>query len=198
MNVTKYFQTFLAINLHFRRSGSYDYFKYNGKVRADPEKLKLRKDRFAFNAFHKKDTHEQFISRVVAYNFYEKKSPWSAIELKRPVAIKAYEQWNSDIKNLKKIVENDIKAIDNIKNYVKIEKSKFLPNILTDVIGGKIHPFTFICIDSVLGLSERLYDKHYHDNLIYHDSMFLLKKARPFVVINKEIKDLIVGKIKSV
>ena len=194
MSIDQYYMTFLAVNLHFKRSGKYDFFKYNGKTRFNPNATSTRKDRFAIAYFESSENLVDFRDRVVAYNFYEKKSPWSAIELKKSQSKEYYEKWKYQNQNLEKTLEKDLKTIDNLLKYVTIREELFLPDILTDVIGERISPHTFMVIDRVLGLTENFYGKHYNGNLIYQNSIFLLEKSKPFVMINKKHEAMIKDK----
>ena len=190
-----FLREFLAVNLHFNRNGNYDYFKYGGKTRYNPDSLTTRKDRFALKYFSSNETQVEFRDRVVAYNFYEGKNAWSTIELKSPPAKEHYKRWQENTINLRKNIEKDLLGVDNMKDYVMITDKSYLPDIITDVIGERISPHTFMSVDRVLKLTDRLYDKHYGKNMIYHNSVFLLRKASPFIMTSEENANLIKGKL---
>jgi len=145
----------------------------------------------------KTDTLEDFKIRVVAYNFYENKNAWSANELKKPYAKQHYEKWKKIQNNLEKIVEKDLLAIDSFKEYVMVDKQKFLPKILEDVFGENIHAQTFMCVDKALGLTAKFYSKYYQNNNIYKSNIYLVQQACPFLKEPKTIKKIIRKKING-
>ena len=53
------YKVYLALKQHF--TSNYDYFKYNGKVRAGEESFLKRNDRFFFRKLSKKYDKEELI-----------------------------------------------------------------------------------------------------------------------------------------
>ena len=65
------YKLYNAISMHFT-TPSYDYFKYNGKIRADEHTFETRKDKYMF---YKLSKHSDPITFLVA-NFAEGKKVW--------------------------------------------------------------------------------------------------------------------------
>lgn len=59
------FVDYLAVKAHFA-GGSYDYFRYGGKVRSKPGNLEKRRDRYFFAKISKRsDAHERIVTGIL-------------------------------------------------------------------------------------------------------------------------------------
>ena len=70
------YQMYLAVKQHFS-DGSYDYFKYNGKIRVNAEKFNSRKDRFFYEKIKRQmqDRPEAVLEYLVA-NLHDAPKLW--------------------------------------------------------------------------------------------------------------------------
>jgi hypothetical protein len=67
------YKTYLALKQHF--TSSYDYFKYNGKVKAKIESFLKRKDKFFFRKLQKKYSKDELVEFFVS-NFIINGDNW--------------------------------------------------------------------------------------------------------------------------
>ena len=59
------YKTYVALKMHF--TSDYDYFKYNGKVKAEPTSFETRKDKYHFYKMSKrKDWFNYILSNIVS------------------------------------------------------------------------------------------------------------------------------------
>ena len=58
------YKTYLALKRHF--TSDYNYFKYNGKIRASEESFLRRNDRFFFRKLSKKYNKEELVDFYVS------------------------------------------------------------------------------------------------------------------------------------
>ena len=104
------FQTYLALKQHFTND-SYDYFKYNGRVRVNKESFDVRKDRFFFAKLAKKfhNRPEDLRGYLVA-NLLANSKAWIGVL----VGVKAeeiYLEWKKKNQSLSYQIDSDVAEI---------------------------------------------------------------------------------------
>ena len=94
MDALGVYQTYLAVKQHFS-DGSYDYFKYNGKIRVNADTFYARKDRFFYEKIARKfEGKDEEIKNYFASNLLDNPKVW----IRELVGVKAeqkYTKWKS-------------------------------------------------------------------------------------------------------
>ena len=111
------YKTYCAIKRHFQ-SPTYDFFKYNGKVRASRSAFEKRNDKYFFAKLAK---HKDVIGFLVA-NFVHG-DRWVGDLVNEQVAEKAYREWLMKKQSITYVFKNDLDKIDNLSNELKDRKS---------------------------------------------------------------------------
>ena len=179
----------MALKNHFTTK-SYDYFKYNKKVKTSKDKFLQRKDRVMYERLCRK-LDEIDMENFLISNFIKGKK-WIG-EFLEDDSLEIYQEYkkrNQAITHFfQEEIENLVNDEEDPRNVFKSEQNEY-PKIISSVMANEISLETFIILDRFLGLSEK-YDKYYGDDLIWNRIKFLSSKASPFVTYDKK-------KIKSI
>lgn len=153
------FVEFCALKAHFDRK-TYDYYKYNGKVKSGD--VENRKDKTFFfrlsRAYNKHQLHEYYIANMLAGETWVgtmNKDNWL--------------EWKRKIVRLPEVFENDILAIVqlikernlNIKDIFRYESGEH-PIIFKLLMGDFIQIETFIILGELIGFTNA-YNKRMDD-----------------------------------
>ena len=98
------YRTYLAIKSHFELE-SYDYFKYNGKVRVTEESFLKRNDKYFFHRLEAKHTHQKLVTLFVSNKVLGGKM-WV-----RELSADYMVEWERDIARLPYLFENDMRLL---------------------------------------------------------------------------------------
>ena len=99
----------LAQNQHFAGASGYDYFKYNGKVKTNPDLYKKRPDRTRWAIIQKKANNDIRFFLVSQYwNMTKYKNIWWR-DLIKPEAIKNYKSFQDRMKNMLNTVSRELR-----------------------------------------------------------------------------------------
>ena len=125
------YQTYLALKNHFVNK-KYNYFTYNGKVKANIQSFYKRKDRFYFEKMSRQKSDEEIINFFVS-NFASCDDPqslWMGQIVKEGEEI--YKNWMRKTQSLSYHFKEEVSSIFNSKNFDEmffIEQNKH-PKIL--------------------------------------------------------------------
>lgn len=168
------YQKFLSIKQHFA-SDSYDYQKYLGKLKLDPSKFQIRKDRFFFEKLAKKKDIEGYIIA----NILDGDISWVG-DLFSDKAEKNYTDWLKRKESLTYIFKNDISHLleDFDKNFI-VEDGQH-PYLLKLLRQNKVSLETVIILNDIVKFFGH-WKKNIKDNVVW--PIFLRKclKYRPFM-----------------
>lgn len=172
------YRTYLAMNQHFTRK-SYDYFKYNGKVKVSENTFLARKDRYFFEKASRKFKRDEFTQFLLA-NYTSGTEHWIG-NLWSVENLMRMKKWKKRIDSLTYTFKEDMLSIN--------DKEDKLDNVLKG-IGGK-HPLlyrlflrnkvsleTMVILDDLVGYSK-LWKRY--DDMMLNDFLFLMEKYRPFL-----------------
>lgn len=186
------YQTYLALKRHFA-SGSYDYFKYNGKVRVKASTFQQRKDRFYFEKLAKKfattdELAKFFVSGLVTNpNLY----------IRDMVGIHAEERhinWKRHQQNLMYDFNQEIQVIadaqaESFDELLACSDGQH-PPLLQYYIGGSISIETLLAFDWVFGCFKR-WNKDISDPIVWPGIYEFTLAYKPFVTLdNIKIKEI--------
>lgn len=169
---------YLALKQHF--TSDYDYFKYNGRIKANKESFLRRKDRFAFHKIAKqqKDPLKFLLANFVANtNFY----PSDVAK-----AEEVYVKWRATQERLTYQFKNDLEKF----------QSPFFDNFKTDgqhpvalklVMQDKIDINTIVIVNSIFrGEVVQYWDSAIQDPVLYPMLSKIIKNYEPFLNVDKK------------
>ena len=187
MNALEVYQMFRALQLHFKGTG-YDYIKYQGKVRVDPDKFQTRRDRFHYEKILRKhqgkaDDIEQFL----VANFLENPRVWVGT-LNTPEAMAIYKEWKSYQESLSYHFANEMSELSDARpegmnaNAMLVSHGDH-PWLLEKFYEGIISPSSIIQMNLVMKFFP-FWDRTIDDGILWPDTRDQLKKLAPFVDAN--------------
>lgn len=176
------YQKYLALKNHFTNK-KYNYFTYNGKVKANLQSFYKRKDRFWFEKLSRNKTDEEILNFFVA-NFASCDDPqslWIGQIIKE--GEDNYKNWMRKTQSLSYIFKEEI-SIFNSKNFddmFNIEGNKH-PLIIRNYLQKKISLETLIILNNILEYTKE-FDKKLQDPVWEFVSM-RIEKYTPFIHID--------------
>ena len=172
------YKKYLALKQHFTKD-SYDYFKYNGKVKANQSSFQTRRDKYFFYKLSKHKNVEEFL----VANFVDGDSEFWIGEMRDDKVQEVYDQYRRRQQSLAYTFKEDIGKM----------KDDFNENI---IVPDNSHPFLLrlylrkdICIET-LTLIDMLctmfpyWDKKMHDDVIWPTVKMKVLKYRPFMSVD--------------
>jgi hypothetical protein len=170
---------YLAIKRHFTNK-SYDYHKYNGKVKASFESFQTRNDAFFFYKLSKKLESRDIILSNILHN----QNVWIR-EITEEKGDEIYKDWKKRIDGLTYQFQQDLKVID--EDY----KSNFIvtngqhPKLVSLFLQRKISLETFTILTNLSNVFE-YWDKNIVDKIVAYDKILLSRKYFKFLDIDQK------------
>lgn len=172
----------MALKNHFTNK-NYNYFTYNGKVKANIQSFYKRKDRFYFEKMSRQKSDEEIINFFVS-NFASCDDPqslWIGQIIKE--GEEKYKNWMRKKQSLSYIFKEEV-SIFNSKNFdemFNIEDNKH-PKILKEFLQKKISLETMIILNNILDYKKQ-FDQKLLDPVWEFVSM-RIEKYTPFLHID--------------
>ena len=176
------YSIFLSLKNHFTQK-KYNYFTYNGKVKANLQSFYKRKDRFYFEKMSRQKSNEEIINFFVS-NFASCDDPqslWIGTIIKEGDV--NYRNWMKKIQSLSYFFKEEI-GIFNSKNFdemFRIEDNRH-PKILKEYLQKKLSLETMIILNDILNY-KKVFDKKLQDPVWEFVSM-KIEKYSPFIHID--------------
>ena len=171
------YRTYLALNQHFTRK-SYDYFKYNGKVKVSETTFLGRKDRYFFEKASRKFKKEEFIEFLLA-NYTSGTEHWIG-NLMSGANLVEMKKWKKRIDSLTYTFKEDIISIvdqeETLDSALKMQEGRH-PLLYRMYLRKKVSLETLVILDDLVGYSK-LWKRY--DDMMMNDLLFLMEKYRPF------------------
>jgi hypothetical protein len=177
------YQTYLALKNHFVNK-KYNYFTYNGKVKANIQSFYKRKDRFYFEKMSRQKSDEEIINFFVS-NFASCDDPqslWIGEIIKE--GEENYKNWMRKTQSLSYHFKEEVSSIFNSKNFDEmffIEQNKH-PKILKSHLQKKVSLETLVILNLILDYKPQ-FDKKLSDPVWEFTSM-RIEKYTPFIHID--------------
>ena len=185
--VTPYevYQKYLSLKQHFNKKG-YDYFKFQGKVRANESSFEKRRDKHHFIRLSKIYKDEELTKFLVA-NFVKTKNLWVG-NATSPEGRSNYIAWKTKIQSLPYVFENELEEMfdenENFNDIFNVEDGQH-PPIVRHVFGNEVSLETFIVLDSILNFTSKFNEK-IEETVIWPELYSMCNNYAPFVVVNKQ------------
>ncbi len=165
---------YLAFKRHFT-TDSYDYFKYNGKVRASIDSFQSRNDSFFFLKLARKDDYEN----IILANMIEKPDIWVRDILEQE-GHNRYIKWKKRMDSLGYIFKSDINImLDEYEDNFVVRDGQH-PHIMTMMLQKKISLETFTIMTHLANIFP-YWDKKIVDKVVSRDIMKKSRKYKPFL-----------------
>jgi hypothetical protein len=181
---------YLALKSHFQDK-NYDYFKYNGKVKAWRTTFDTRRDKYFFYKLTKqKDPVEFLIANFIdSDDFY-------IGDIREDKANEIYTEYRKRQQSLSYVFKNDLSKMKEDFNDNIIVPQNSHPYLLRLYMRKDICLETLILIDRCVKMFK-YWDKELKDDIMWPDIKMKATKYSPFlnVDINK-YRDIIISKFK--
>ena len=175
------YKTYLALKQHF--TSDYDYFKYNGKVRANVDSFLKRRDKFFFRKLSKKYTKDELVNFFVS-NFVISDN-WIG-NLISQESEDNYVQFKKRMESLGYTVRNELHFLFDYCRDRDLDFNKLLlvedgnhPLLLKLWLQKKVSIETVIIMDDILRFT-RYWDAKL-DDIVWEEKKRLISKYRKFL-----------------
>jgi len=192
------YREYLALKNHFTKD-SYDYFKYNKKVRATVQSFYKRKGRMWFEKVSRQKSDQEVVEFFVA-NFVSCPDPetlWIGEIIKEGEG--RYQQWQKRIQSLSYIFKEETQSLFEEYKFEEVFNcSKGHPPILKKFLSGKLSLETMVINDRIF-LCGNTFDKKLKDP-VWETIGRKIKKYNPFLNINVSryksiLREVILGEV---
>jgi hypothetical protein len=176
------YKTYLALKQHF--TSSYDYIKYNGKVKANIESFLKRNDKFFFRKLQKKYSKDELVEFFVS-NFIVGGNNWIGSLISKE-SEDNYANWRKNTESITYNYHNDLRWLsdycseNNVScNHLVLVENNNHPILLRLLLQNKISLETLIILDQILGF-VRYWDAKI-DDIIWDEKKKLFNNYKSFV-----------------
>ena len=173
------YKLYLAVKRHFT-TPTYDYFKYNGKIKVSQDSFESRKDKYMFYKLSKK---EDLLDYLVA-NLSEEPNIWVGDLIDKKCEL-IYNTYKSRKESLTYIFKNDIEnLLEDFDQNFKVENGDY-PYLLKLLIRKKINKETFIIMNDCVSFFSS-WNKKIIDPILWPTISMNCKKLYPFLEFEKD------------
>ena len=174
------FQLYNALKLHF--TGSYDFFKYNGKSNISVDSFEKRKDKYHFYKLSRKYTNKEEMKNFLIANFVDNDQLWVG-DLLGEGAHQNYLRRQKAIQSISYVFENDIKNIfEGVedKNALMRCKEGDYPPILLKYLRREIQIETLCVLNKIINCID-VWDDCIIETIRWPGIKRKIMKYQPFV-----------------
>tara|TARA_B100001105_G_C22338922_1_gene420330 strand:- start:177 stop:794 length:618 start_codon:yes stop_codon:yes gene_type:complete len=168
---------YLGIKLHFY-SESYDFIKYNGKVKSDINSFIKRKDKYHFAKLFR--THKQELQDFYIANLSQKDS-WAG-DLLDNSSVKIYKEWKNRKQKLTYLFDTEVSDLlrkQNIRKVLEVKNGQH-PILLKRYLAKKVSLETLCIMDEIIGFTKD-WNKLIQEKIVYPEVHNKINKYKPFV-----------------
>jgi len=185
------YKTYLGLKLHFSEP-SYDFSKYNGKVKASVASFNNRKDRLFFERLSTQKKDNEIIDFFVS-NFTSLDDPsklWIGDIIRD--GNKNYIEWQKRIQSLSYIFEQELKNVFEGKNFLDLIeiKGNRHPQIFKEYLMKNISLESLVILDKILKITEK-FDPVLLDPVWELNSNKIKKYSSLLKIESQKYKDII-------
>jgi len=173
----KTYMDYLALKRHFTTK-SYDYHKYNGKVKASLDAFQTRKDLFLFYKLSKRPERQH----LILSNMIKNPNIWVG-DILEESADEVYKAWKKRIDGLTYHFQQDLKVLDeNYKENFVVQDGQH-PKLLSLLLQQKLSLETFTILTNISKVLE-YWEQSVVDKIVAGDRILLSRKYFPFLDID--------------
>ena len=182
------FQKYIALKNHFTQK-SYDFHKYNGKVKVRVDTFERRKDRYFFAKLAK---NKNIVDYLLANFIDGDMNQWVGDIVTDQQSEKIYKQWKARQESLSYRFTQDLSKLKPDFNDNIIVKDSQHPYLLLLYMQGMVCIETLIILD-VLSNCFRYWDKNIQENIIWPNIRKKCDRYKPFMSIDpKKYRKIVV------
>jgi hypothetical protein len=186
MSAFECYQEYLALKNHFSKP-TYDYFKYNGKMKVNPASFDKRKDKIFFQKLAK---HPDVHSFLIA-NLSENEKSWIRELAYSEEAEKTYKNWLKRQQSLTYVFKQELGNLDTRFDENLICKDNEHPFLLQLYLGKQISLDT-LCLLLELSGAKKHWDSKMQYDLVWDTIRIKVEKYAPFIKYDKDkIKNIV-------
>jgi hypothetical protein len=182
---------YLALKRHF--TTDYDFFKYNGKVRANQQSFENRKDKFHFYKLSKRKDAKEFILANMIFD----PTLWIGDLLDNEKADEVFAEWTKKQQSLSYMFKNDLSELNDDFNSNLLVNDGQHPRLLQLYNMRRVNLETLVIIDDLVH-NFSYWEKKIADPIIFPSINRLVSKYRPFMSYDKKkMKTILLDKFQS-
>lgn len=168
------YTTTLALQRHF--TSDYDYFKYQGKVKANRQSFERRNDGYFY---HKLSKRKDWFDYLLANMVHDPKI-WIGRLINSDECQQIYTDFVKRTESLTYIFTSDLKKLDkNFNLNFRVDNGEY-PHLLNLYKAGKVSLETMIILDDLVNFFA-LWNRKISDTLIYPSISRKCEKYKPFL-----------------
>lgn len=172
------YKKYIALKNHFSKK-SYDYFKYNGQVKANAQTFETRRDKYFFYKLSKRKDIEEFLLA----NIIDGSKDFWVGEIRDHVPEEVYRQWRKRKEALTYTFKEDLSRLkEEFDENFRVEKYGH-PHLLRLYLRKEVCIETMVILDMLVNYSE-VWNKKLNEDLIWNDVYHTMVKYRPFLSID--------------
>jgi hypothetical protein len=180
MSAFECYQEYLALKNHFSKP-TYDYFRYNGKMKVNISSFEKRKDKLFFQKLAKHpDVHNFLIA-----NLSENEKSWIRELAYSEEAEKTYKSWLKRQQSLSYVFKQELGNLDTRFNENLICRDNEHPFLLKLYLGKQVSLDTLCLILDISGAKKHWDSKMQYD-LIWDTIRIKVEKYSPFITCDKD------------
>lgn len=173
------FQLYVAIKNHFQTT--YDYFRYNGKVKVQFTAFEVRRDKYFFAKMQK---HPDPLGLLVSH-FIDSPSAWIGDIVSFDTSQEVYLKWKKRQTSISYTYQEDLKKLSTeLDDSLRVVDGQH-PKLLKLLLGNSIYPETVILLNSQINYFP-YWEKEIDDPAIWPANYNKLVKYKPFVEFDKQ------------
>ena len=173
------YQLFLAIKQHFT-TPSYDFIKFNGKVRASVDSFEKRKDIYFFEKLARLPDPR---GRLIACMLVD--ITWIN-DVVSDKGLRAEQAYRKTTESLSYAFKMELNAFPRpVDQMLKMEPSEQYPFLLIMYLNGKVSIHTLVVLNSILNFIPK-WNERLKDDLLWPDIHLRIVKYKPFLVFDKD------------
>lgn len=181
---------YLALKKHF--TSDYDFFKYNGKIKASQDAFENRRDKFFFYKLAKRSDAKDYILA----NIFIDPNIWIG-DILSETGENIYANWKKVNQSLNYTFQQDINILDDDFDSNLLTDDGQHPKLLKMYLSQKIHSETLIMINEVTNVFN-YWDKKLVDKILWPDIKKRCIKYRPFLSVDKtKIKTILLNTFRN-
>lgn len=181
MNGYEAYKEYLALKQHFTKP-TYDYIKYNGKVRSNQDSFNKRKDKVFFDKLSK---HENVHNFLIA-NLVKDPKVWIKELAYSENAEQIYLEWKKRQQSLTYLFKTELSKLDeNFNSNFKLTKNESHPFLFRLYLAEVISLET-LCILLEITKAKKYWDQAMEYDPIYEALKLSIEKYTPFINFDRD------------
>lgn len=173
------YKLYLALKSHFTTK-TYDYFKYNGQVKANRTTFETRRDKFFFQKLAKRKDIKDFLVAIFAYG---NKDLWVGDIVNNQEMESVYKKWQKVNQSLTYVFMSDLEKFErNLIDSFTVQDGQH-PHALKLFLRGEITIETIIIMNNIMKFTP-YWNKNIEDVVIWPNVRHLCKKYQPFMTFD--------------